>query len=151
MMARIFLAYDHRGVETGRRIVKWCEEHGHKVDDMGPVTSECVDYPDFAFPAVEMALKFRGQCAGVLICGWGNGMAIAANKVKGARAALCTSSVQARYARLHNNANVLVLSTEATGWGMVEAILEEFLNTKFEGGRHGRRLDKIAKYENEKE
>jgi ribose 5-phosphate isomerase B len=114
---------------------------------MGPHSSESVDYPDYAFPLAERVVSSGGKEVGVLICGWGNGMAIAANKVKGARAALCMSRVQAEYARSHNNANILVLSAESTGWGMIEEILEAFLKGEFEGGRHARRVDKIAEYE----
>jgi len=149
-MARIFIAYDHRGIETARRIIQWCVDNKHKPVDMGPETEDSVDYPDFAVPATEQTVKFRGRSATVLICGWGNGMAIAANKVVGARAALCMSRVQAEYARSHNNANVLVMSAEGTGWGMMEEILGAFMNTKFSAGRHLRRVNKISRHETEK-
>jgi len=146
-MTRIVIAGDHRGIETVRKIIAWCEEKGLEAVDLGPKTTESVDYPDYAFPLVERVLKSAGEEVGVLICGWGNGMAIAANKVKGSRAALCLSRVQAEYSRSHNNANVLILSAEATGWGMMQEILDTFLETEFDGGRHKRRLDKIAEYE----
>jgi ribose 5-phosphate isomerase B len=146
-MTRIVISCDHRGVETVRRIVAWCEERDFEAVDLGPKDAGSVDYPDYAFPLVERVLESGGEEVGVLVCGWGNGMAIAANKVKGARAALCMNRVQTEYARNHNNANVLILSAEATGWGMMQEILDAFLTTEFEGGRHTKRLDKIAAYE----
>lgn len=146
-MARIFIACDHRGVETCNRIIGWCEENSHNATFMGPDKADGnVDYPDYAFPLVEKVVGSRGRSIGILVCGWGNGMVIAANKVKGARAALCMDRVQAEYARSHNNANVLVLSAEATGWGMMKEILDAFIKGKFGGGRHARRLGKIAGY-----
>ncbi len=150
-MARILIACDHRGVDTLKRIISWCGENGHNPVDMGPDNTESVDYPDYAFPLVEKVVKSRKETVGVLICGWGNGMAIAANKVKGARAALCTSRVQAEYARSHNNANILILSAESTGWGMMIEILDAFLKGKFDGGRHARRVGKIARYERDRD
>ncbi len=146
-MTRVVIACDHRGVETLRKIISWCDENGHEAVDMGPKTTESVDYPDYAFPLVERVVASDGEEVGVLVCGWGNGMVIAANKVKGARAALCLSSIQAKYARWHNDANVLVLSAEATGWGMMQEIMKAFLSEEFEGGRHERRVKKIADYE----
>ncbi|MCX6645835.1 MAG: RpiB/LacA/LacB family sugar-phosphate isomerase [bacterium] len=146
-MTRILIACDHRGIETMDRIVYWCKENGHDPVNMGPSTSESVDYPDFAFPCAEKVVESNGESVGILICGWGNGMAIAANKVKGARAALCTSPIQAAYARWHNNANILVISAEATGWGMMTEIINVFLKEGFDGGRHERRINKISDYE----
>ena len=145
-MTRILVACDHRGVALRDRIIAWCKEQGHEPVDMGPPGGRSVDYPDYAFPLAERVAS-QGDELGVLVCGWGNGMAIAANKVKGARAALCMSRVQAEYARRHNNANILVLSAEATGWGMIEEIMTAFLAETFEGGRHERRMSKIAEYE----
>jgi ribose 5-phosphate isomerase B len=146
-MTRMVVSCDHRGIETVRRIISWCEKKGIEAVDLGPQSSDSVDYPDYAFPLVERVLASGGEEVGVLVCGWGNGMAIAANKVKGARAALCMDRVQTEYARGHNNANILILSAEDTGWGMMQEILDAFLATEFDGGRHTRRLDKIAEYE----
>ncbi|HDS30784.1 MAG TPA: ribose 5-phosphate isomerase B [Firmicutes bacterium] len=146
-MTRIIVGCDHRGLDTRDKIIAWCEKKGIEAVDMGPKDTESVDYTDYAFPVGERVAKSGGEEIGILICGWGNGMAIAANKVKGVRAALCTSRVQAEYARSHNNANVLVVSAEATGWGMIEEIINAFINTGFEGGRHERRMNKIAEYE----
>ena len=146
-MTRLLIAGDHRGVDTLHRILNWCTDRGYEAVDMGPPAGESVDYPDYAVPLAERVVASDGQETGVLICGWGNGMAIIANKVKGARAALCMDRVQAEYSRWHNDANILVLSAEATGWGMMQEILEAFLKEKFDGGRHLRRVEKIAKYE----
>ena len=149
-MVKVLIGCDHRGVDTLEKIMSWCVENGHTPVNMGPDTNKSVDYPDYAFPVVDKAVKSRGRSVGILICGWGNGMVIAANKVKGARAALCMSRVQAEYARSHNNANVLVMSAEATGWGMMEEILDAFISGDFDGGRHKRRIDKIAGFERRK-
>ncbi len=146
-MAKVLIGCDHRGVDVLNKIVSWCKVNGHTPVNMGPDSTASVDYPDYAFPVVEKTVHSRGRNTGVLICGWGNGMAIAANKVRGARAALCTSRVQAQYARSHNNANILVLSAEATGWGMIEEILDAFINGNFDGGRHRRRVEKISSFE----
>ena len=143
-MAKVVVACDHRGVELRDKIASWLKEGGHDVIDMGPSTSESVDYPGYAFSVGERVVGSGGEEVGILICGWGNGMAIAANKVKGGRAALCHTEAQARYARWHNDANVLVISAEATGWGMVKEIVRAFLEEGFEGGRHARRLKAIT-------
>ena len=147
-MTRILIGNDHRGTDTRELIIKWCEGNGHEAVDMGPQKSGSVDYPDYAFPLAERVAECAdGSEVGVLICGWGNGMAIAANKVKGVRAGLCMDPVQAEYARRHNNANILVVSAEATGWGLMQEILKSFIETEFDGDRHTRRIGKIAEYE----
>ncbi len=150
-MKRVLVSCDHRGTDICGKILDWCKRKGYTGVSMGPDTEGCVDYPDFATPLAEKVVKSRGNIVGVLICGWGNGMAIAANKVKGARAALCTSKVQAQYARWHNNANILVISAETSGLGMIEEMLESFMVEKFEGQRHGRRVKKITNYERDKD
>ena len=149
-MARVLVACDHRGVESKERIIAWLKEQGHDPVDMGPRTTESVDYPDYAFAVAERTVASNGTEVGLLICGWGNGMAIAANKVRGARAALCLFDTQSRYARWHNDANILVLSAEATGWGLMKRIMAAFLEEKFEGGRHERRIKRIAEYEDKR-
>ena len=148
-MTKILIGCDHRGVELRDRIVNWSRENGYDPVDMGPKTGEgSVDYPDFAIPVAERTSECTdGSEVGVLICAWGNGMAISANKVKGIRAGLCMNKLQAEYSRKHNNANLLVLSAEATGWGMVKEILDAFLKTGYEGDRHIPRLKKISEYE----
>ena len=145
---RVLVACDHRGVGMRDRIIGWLKENDHEAVDLGPKVTDSVDYPDYAIPLAERVAASGEREIGILICGWGNGMAIAANKVRGARAALCLLETQARYAKWHNNANILVLSAEATGWGMVVEIMKAFLNEKFEGGRHERRVRSISEYEN---
>ena len=146
-MPRILVGCDHRGVAVCNLIINWCAENGFEAVHMGAKDSESVDYPDYAFPIAERVAGSGGEEVGVLVCGWGNGMVIAANKVKGARAALCMDRVQAEYSRWHNDANILVISAEATGWGMMQEILTAFLKEEFEGGRHMRRIEKISDYE----
>lgn len=147
-MSTVLIACDHRGVDLKNRIIAWLQEQHHEAVDMGPSTTESVDYPVYAFPLAERVARSKGEEIGILLCGWGNGMAIAANKVRGARAALCLSETQSKYARRHNDANILVLSAEATGWGMIEEIMTSFLIEQFEGGRHERRVNQISDYEN---
>jgi ribose 5-phosphate isomerase B len=147
-MSTVLVACDHRGIELKNRIIGWLKEQHHEAVDMGPNTADSVDYPEYAFPLAERVVKSKGKEIGILICGWGNGMAIAANKVRGARAALCLMDIQGQYARWHNNANILVLSAEATGWGLIKEIMSAFLTEPFEGGRHERRIKQIEEYEN---
>lgn len=146
-MAQVLVACDHRGIEMRNKIIAWLRENDHEPVDMGPKTSDSVDYPDYAIPVAERVAASNGTEIGILICGWGNGMAIAANKIKGARAALCLMDIQARYARWHNDANILVLSAEATGWGLTTEIMKAFLKEEFEGGRHEKRVREICNYE----
>ncbi len=146
-MSRILIGCDHRGITVCDQIIVWCAENGHEAVHLGPKSTRSVDYPDYAFPIAERVAGSEGEEVGVLICGWGNGMAIAANKVKGVRAALCLTRVQAEYSRWHNDANILVISAESTGWGMIQEILSAFLKERFEGGRHEKRIGKISDYE----
>jgi ribose 5-phosphate isomerase B len=140
---RVFLAGDHAGYELRQYLGTRLREWGHEVQDLGcPSGSESVDYPDFVLPAAERAA--RGEGLGVLVCGTGMGVSIAANKVTGARAARCTDTFSARMARAHNDANVLCLGGWITGQGLAEDMVRVFLETSFEGGRHQRRLDKVA-------
>jgi len=143
---RVVLASDHNGVEFKEKVKELLTQRGHRCIDVGSRGEERVDYPDFAFEAAEMIARGEAD-RGVLICGTGIGMAIAANKVRGVRAALCTNAEAARLARQHNDANVLTLS----GWQAEpeEALrmVEIFMETEFEGGRHARRVGKIVDYE----
>lgn len=147
-MTRVLVACDHRGVALKDVIIEWLKNQGYEPVDMGPPGKESVDYPMYAFPLAERVAESKGREVGILICGWGNGMAIAANKIKGIRAALCMTETQAKYARRHNDANVLVLAAEATGWGLIQEILIAFLTNDFEAGRHEDRVQMIRAYEN---
>ena len=138
---RIAVGCDHRGLGLKQIVTKVITQAGHSYDDFGCHGSDPVDYPDIAQEVSEAVA--RGDFDyGVLICGTGIGMCIAANKVKGIRAALGHNVFSAHRARQHNDANVLCLAAEE-GRALVPAIMEAFLTTEFEGERHQRRLDKI--------
>ena len=142
---RIAIGCDHRGLKPKAFITKVLTEAGHTVQDLGTYTEDSVDYPDIA-EKVGRAVA-RGEAdKGVLICDTGIGMSIAANKVKGVRAALCYDAFCATRARQHNDANVLCLSGRAEE-GLVREIIAAFLGSTFEGGRHQRRVDKITALE----
>ncbi len=145
---RIAIGSDHRGFEAKRRIVPLVRQLGHEVIDMGPEGNESVDYPDFAFRVAQAV--HEGQVdRGILICGTGIGMCIAANKVPGVRAAPCHDSITAEMSRRHNNANVLCLSADLLGEELIDRMIRIWLETEFEGGRHARRVDKILRFEDD--
>lgn len=142
---RIALGADHRGFFLKERIKAFLDELGHDPVDFGAEDSEPSDYPDFAIKAAGAVAS--GKCErGILICGTGIGMSIAANKVKGVFAARCCSVQDAEMCRRHNNANVMTLSAE-TPTDDVREMVRVFLETGFEGGRHERRVRKITGYE----
>src|SRR5436190_6249989 len=143
---KIAIGSDHRGYDVKRRIVTSLRQLGHEVLDLGPEGNESVDYPDFAFQ-VARAVSEGGVDRGILICGTGIGMCIAANKVRGVRAAPCHDSITAEMSRRHNDANVLCLSADLLGEELIERMLRIWLETGFEGGRHARRVDKITRFE----
>jgi ribose 5-phosphate isomerase B len=142
---RIAIGSDHRGIVLKRFVEKLLTDAGYSYEDFGCYTTESVDYPDIARTVAEAVADGRFEF-GILICGTGIGMCIAANKVRGIRAAQCHNAFGARRARLHNNANVLCLAAEE-GKAPVPSIVQTFLTTEFEGGRHQRRLDKISEME----
>jgi len=142
---RIAIGADHRGLELRQFIIKLLSQMGHSYEDFGGYTAEPVDYPDIAKRVAERVASGDFDL-GILICDTGIGMCIAANKVKGIRAALCHDGFSARRARQHNDANILCLGTTGTQ-DTVREIVEVFLNTQFEGGRHQKRLDKIRAME----
>jgi len=143
---RVGLGSDHRGRAQKDAAAAWLKAHGHEVVDFGTDSDGSCDYPDFAFPVAEGVGQGRLD-RGVLVCATGVGMSIAANKVDRVRAALVANVETARMTRLHNDANVLVLAGDSTPPGDVPALVEAFLDTPHEGGRHERRLDKIRAYE----
>ena len=142
---RIAIGCDHRGFELKQLVIRLLTETGHSYEDFGCPTCDPVDYPDIA-AKVAGAVAKGGFDYGILICGTGIGMCIAANKVKGIRAALCHNSFTARRARQHNDAQICCLAAEE-GKARVPAIIETFLTTEFEGGRHQDRLNKIKELE----
>jgi ribose 5-phosphate isomerase B len=146
---KIILASDHAGLELRQELVTALRERGVSFEDLGPTSRESVDYPDFA-TKVARAVASAPDTLGVLVCGTGIGMSIVANKHRGVRAALCTTEFEARMARAHNDANVLCLGQRVVGAGVARGILEVFLATPFEGGRHEKRVQKIREAESER-
>jgi ribose 5-phosphate isomerase B len=144
---RIAIGCDHRGLDLKHSIMKLLDETKHSYDDFGCYTADSVDYPDIAQKVAEGVAGGDFE-RGILICDTGIGMSIAANKVKGIRAALCHDAFSARRARRHNDANILCLGAgEEHVQEPVSEIVNAFLTTEFEGGRHQRRIDKIKAIE----
>ena len=145
---KVALGADHKGYELKNIAKSYFQKRGAMAIDFGAFSEDSVDYSDYALQVADEVSSGRADF-GVLVCWTGIGMAIAANKVKGIRAGLVLNPEMAQLTRSHNNANILVLSGKYTDKGEVEEILSNFVNTKFEGGRHIRRLDKIKQYEDE--
>jgi len=141
----IAIGCDHRGLEFKQSVLKILTDADHHYQDIGCFTADSVDYPDIA-REVAAGVAEGDFDRGVLICGTGIGMCVAANKVKGIRAAVCTDVFHARRARQHNDANIMCLAAEDENSDIAE-IIGAFLTTPFEGGRHSRRLDKIREIE----
>lgn len=138
----IVVASDHAAVELKRRVVELLAARGEPYTDLGPADDRSVDYPDYAHRLVAEITAGRAE-RGILICGTGIGMSMAANRHPGIRAALCHDAYTAEMARRHNDANVLCLGARVLGTGVAEQVVEVFLATAFEGGRHQRRVTKI--------
>ena len=143
---KIAIGNDHRGCEVKRRIVSTLQQLGHEVLDLGTDGKDSVDYPDFAFRVATAVGEGRVD-RGILICGTGIGMCIAANKVPGIRAAPCHDSITAEMSRRHNDANVLCLSADLLGEELIDRMVRIWLETEFEGARHARRVEKIMRFE----
>jgi ribose 5-phosphate isomerase B len=145
---KIGIGADHRGFGLKSKIMDFLRKKGHEVIDYGAKSEESVDYPKIALKCAQDIRK-RKIKYGILLCYTGQGMVMTANKVKGIRAAVCTRPEIAQLTRAHNNANILVLPAGFLKFGNnTQKIIEVFLNTKFEGGRHLRRINIIKKYEN---
>lgn len=143
---KIAIGSDHRGYRLKERIKSHLQAHDFECLDMGTISEERVDYPDFALSVAQSV--GRNECArGILICGSGIGMSMAANKQKGVRAALCTSPRMAQFSRMHNDSNVLCLGSENQEEEEALRMVDIWLHTEFEGGRHTVRLDKIRELE----
>ena len=139
---KISLACDHGGLSLKLAVKQHLEALGHQVEDFGTHTRDSCDYSDFAAPAAQAVAK--GQCErGIVICTTGIGISIAANKVAGIRCAHCTDPLSAEMTRRHNDANVLALGAGITGPNLAKRMVEVFLNTEFEGGRHARRVAQL--------
>jgi ribose 5-phosphate isomerase B len=145
---KIAIGSDHRGYDAKHRLLPLLQQIGHEVVDFGPESHESVDYPDYAFQVARAVGEGRVD-RGILICGTGIGMCIAANKVAGVRAAPCHDSITAEMSRRHNDANVLCLSADLLGDDLIARMVRIWLQTEFEAGRHARRVDKITRFEQE--
>jgi ribose 5-phosphate isomerase B len=145
---KIAVGSDHRGFQVKSRILAQIGEMGHTGVDFGPESAESVDYPDFA-AKVAKAISEGKVDRGILICGTGIGMCIVANKFPGVRAASCHDDLTAEMCRRHNDANILCLSADLLGERLVTRMVEIWLTTEFEGGRHARRVEKISQVEQE--
>ena len=143
---RIAVGSDHRGVELRAKLIGFLQELGQEVVDVGSLEGEDVDYPDVA-ALVARKVANKEVDRGILLCGTGVGMCIAANKFPGVRAAPCHDDITAEVSRRHNDLNVLCLSGDLLGEKLADRLVEIWLRTPFEGGRHARRNEKIAKLE----
>jgi ribose 5-phosphate isomerase B len=149
MKRTIAIASDHAALDLKSEIKKHLEEQGFEVTDYGTYTPDSCNYPDYAEKVCD-AINEGKQDLGILVCGTGIGMSMAANKCKGIRAACCTDTFSARFTRLHNDANVLCMGARVIGAGLACDIADIFINTDFEGGRHQTRVDMVMALENKR-
>ncbi len=143
---KIALGCDHGGYDLKQHIIRVLERLGHEAVDFGCLSKESCDYPDFGAAAARAVAE--GSCdRGIVICTTGIGISIAANKIRGVRCAHCADCLQAEMTRRHNDANMMAIGAGFTGPNMAERMVEVFLSTEFEGGRHARRVDKMMALE----
>ena len=143
-MSTIYIASDHGGFNLKTFLVQHLKSKGHDVHDLGPADPASCDYPLKARDVTDALLK-NEEALGILVCGTGIGMSMAANRGPGIRAAVCTNEFHASYARAHNNANIICLGERVTGQGIAADMVDIFLSTPFEGGRHLRRINLFDK------
>ncbi len=143
---KIALGCDHGGLEHKNAIAEHLKERGFEIIDHGIYEQKSVDYPEIAVKVADCVAKQEAEL-GILVCGTGIGMSLAANKVRGIRAAACSEHFSAKYTRLHNNSNILCLGGRVIGVGTALELVDLFVDTKFEGGRHQRRVDMITAIE----
>lgn len=143
---KIALGSDHAGLPLKKEIIKHLESKGIEVKDFGTLTEESCDYTDYGLAVAEEVVA-KNFDFGILVCGTGIGISIAANKVPGVRAALCGDTFSAHACREHNDANILALGQRVVGLGLALDIVDAFLGAKYEGGRHAKRVDKISQIE----
>jgi len=144
---KIAIGCDHGGLEHKNAIAEHLRSRGFEVEDFGIYEQVSVDYPDIAVKVCESIASKKNEL-GILVCGTGIGMSLAANKFKGIRAAVCSEHFSAKYTRLHNNSNVLCLGGRVVGIGTALELVDLFVDTEFEGGGHQKRIDKITEIEN---
>ncbi len=140
---KIAIGGDHAGFEYKKQLVEFLKKEGHEVKDFGPDTDASVDYPDHVHPLSEAVEKGEFEL-GILICGSANGVAMTANKHQGIRAGIAWEDELAALTRQHNNANVICIPARFIDYDKTQSIVKTFLTTEFEGGRHGRKVDKIS-------
>ena len=139
----IIIGGDHAGFEYKTTIIQWLEDKGYQVVDKGVHSDKSVDYPDYAHPVSNMVEQGEGA-VGILICGSANGVCMTANKHQGIRAALCWQTDVAKITRLHNDANIICIPARFVALEYAKQMIEVFLETPFEGGRHAKRVEKIS-------
>ncbi|MBT5956669.1 MAG: ribose 5-phosphate isomerase B [Candidatus Marinimicrobia bacterium] len=139
---KISIGADHAGFSVKEKIREYLESKGYRILDKGAYSEESVDYPEFGH-AVGNSVKDGESAKGIVVCGSGIGISMAANKVEGIRAALCTTPEHALMSRLHNDANVLAIGARMTNFDVILEIVDTWLSSEFEGGRHSRRVNKI--------
>jgi ribose 5-phosphate isomerase B len=139
---KYYIGSDHAGFAVKNLVVEMLKARGHEVVDLGPESDARVDYPDYAEKVARAVVEDAGA-HGILICGTGIGMSVAANKIDGIRAAHCHDYYTAQMARAHNDANILCFGERVSGPGVIESMIDAFTTTKFEGGRHAGRVEKI--------
>lgn len=147
---KIAIGNDHVGIELKPVIVEYLEELGHEVEDFGTYTDERTDYPNFG-KAVGESVSAKENDLGIVICGTGVGISIAANKVNGIRAVVCSEPYSAKLSKMHNNSNVLGFGARVVGSELAKMIVKEWLDAEYEGGRHENRVQLIGKIEEENE
>ena len=143
---KIAIASDHAAVDMKATLADWLREQGHEVDDLGPATADSVDYPDYGYKLAD-AVASGSARFGVALCGSGIGIAIAVNRNPAVRCAQVSEPLSAQFARSHNDANAIAMGARLIGPEMAKACLAAFLETEFEGGRHQRRVDMLARTE----
>ncbi|MBT5472404.1 MAG: ribose 5-phosphate isomerase B [Nitrospina sp.] len=141
-MKKIAIASDHGGFELKVTVIASLLNKGWEVDDLGPANTDSVDYPDYGIKLAESILEKKVE-RGIVICGTGVGMSIVVNRFPGIRGTLCSDVYTAKMCREHNDSNILIMGGRVIGEGLASEIVDTWLNTEFEGGRHQRRLDKI--------
>ncbi|MEA3418296.1 MAG: ribose 5-phosphate isomerase B [Campylobacterota bacterium] len=139
---KFYIATDHAGYALKAFVKEYVKSMGHEIIDLGPDSADRVDYPDFAKKCADSVIADKGSF-GILICGTGIGISIAANKVPGIRAALCHDAYTAAMSRAHNDANILAFGERVVGKGVIESMIDAFCETEFERGRHTGRVEKI--------
>lgn len=144
---KLALGSDHAGLSLKKEIMRYLEEKGIEFKDFGTYTADSCDYPDYAY-AVAKEVSNKNYDFGILVCGTGIGISIAANKVKGIRAAACSDTFSAHACREHNDANIIAVGERVVGVGLALDIVDTFLKSSFQGDRHQRRIDKITDIEN---